>query len=131
MFDADVSPAADIDLEVYNSGGTLVASSGSATSAEAANILNPAAGTYTVRVVGFATGSGAASFKLHSFVLGSAAAGNMTRHCASLGCYRCHRHDRHHDQRPDCGNEIPRLRGLRRRGRFAEPDDHYVQPVMR
>jgi hypothetical protein len=55
----------------------LVASSGGATSAEAANILNPAADTYTVRVVGFATGSGAASFKLHSFVLGSEAAGNM------------------------------------------------------
>ncbi len=78
MFDADVSPAADIDLEVYNSAGTLVASSGSATSTETANILNPAAGTYTVRVVGFATGSGAASYKLHTFVLGSAAAGNMT-----------------------------------------------------
>ena len=29
MFDADVSPAADIDLEVYDAGGTLVASSGS------------------------------------------------------------------------------------------------------
>jgi hypothetical protein len=78
MFDADVSPASDIDLEVYNSAGALVASSGSATSTETANILNPAAGTYTVRVVGFATGSGAASFKLHTFVLGSTAAGNMT-----------------------------------------------------
>ena len=78
MFDADVSPASDIDLEVYNSAGTLVASSGSGTSTETANLLNPAAGTYTVRVVGFATGAGAASFKLHTFVLGSTAAGNMT-----------------------------------------------------
>jgi hypothetical protein len=78
MFDADVSPASDIDLEVYNSAGTMVAGSGSGTSTETANLLNPAAGTYTVRVVGFATGSGAASYKLHTFVLGSTAAGNMT-----------------------------------------------------
>ena len=78
MFDDDVSPASDIDLEVRNSAGTLVASSGGATSAEAANLLNPTAGTYTVRVVGFATGAGAASFKLHTFILGSTATGNMT-----------------------------------------------------
>jgi subtilisin family serine protease len=78
MFDADVSPAADIDLEVYNEADTLVASSGGATSTETANLLNPAAGTYTVRVIGFATGAGAASYKLHTFILGSDPAGNMT-----------------------------------------------------
>ncbi|HEY6087735.1 MAG TPA: T9SS type A sorting domain-containing protein, partial [Burkholderiaceae bacterium] len=78
MFDAEVNPASDIDLEVYNAAGTLVASSGSGTSTETANLSNPAAGTYTVRVVGFATGSGAASYKLHTFVLGSTATGNMS-----------------------------------------------------
>ena len=50
----------------------------SATTAEAVNLLNPAAGTYTVRVVGFAVPTGAANFKLFSWALGSAAAGNMT-----------------------------------------------------
>jgi Fibronectin type-III domain len=77
MFDADVSPAADIDLEVYLN-GALVGSSGTATSAEEVNLTNPAAGTYVVRVVGYDTGAGAASYKLHSFVLGTTAAGNMT-----------------------------------------------------
>ena len=59
-------------------GGTLVGSSGSATSAEEVNLVDPAAGTYTVRVVGYAVPSGAASFKLFSWGLGSTSAGNMT-----------------------------------------------------
>lgn len=78
LFDADVSQASDIDLEVYNSSGTLVGASGSATSTEEVNLLNPAAGTYTVRAIGFAVPSGSANFKLTTWVLGSTAAGNMT-----------------------------------------------------
>ncbi len=78
MFDADVDQASDLDLEVYNAAGTLVGASGGATSAEEVNLLNPAAGIYTVRVLGFAVASGAANFKLTSWVLGSTAAGNMT-----------------------------------------------------
>ncbi len=78
LFDADVSQASDIDLEVYNSSGTLVGVSGSATSTEEVNLLNPAAGTYTVRAIGFAVPSGSANFKLTTWVLGSTAAGNMT-----------------------------------------------------
>ncbi|ROZ64539.1 S8 family peptidase [Ramlibacter sp. WS9] len=77
LFDSEVNQAADLDMEVYL-GGTLVGSSGSATSAEEVNLLNPAAGTYTVRVVGYAVPSGAASFKLFSWGLGSTSAGNMT-----------------------------------------------------
>jgi subtilisin family serine protease len=77
LFDSEVNQAADLDMEVYL-GGTLVGSSGSATSAEEVNLVNPAAGTYTVRVVGYAVPSGAASFKLFSWPLGSTAAGNMT-----------------------------------------------------
>jgi hypothetical protein len=76
-FDSEVSQPSDIDLEVYLN-GTLVGSSGGATTAEAVNLLNPAAGTYTVRVLGFAVPTGAANFKLFSWALGSTAAGNMT-----------------------------------------------------
>ena len=77
LFDSEVSQQSDLDLEVYLN-GTLVGSSGGSTTAEAVNLLNPAAGTYTVRVVGFGVPVGAASFKLFSWGLGSAAEGNLT-----------------------------------------------------
>ena len=78
LFDANVSAAADLDLEVYNAAGVLVGASGSGTSAEEVNLANPAAGAYTVRVVGFATpGNAAVNFTLFSWALGSSAAGNM------------------------------------------------------
>ena len=76
LFDADVSPGADIDLCVF-SGTTLVGSSGSGTSAEEVNLLNPAAGDYTVVVQGWGV-NGTSPFKLHTWLLGSADAGNMT-----------------------------------------------------
>ena len=78
LFDSDVSQASDLDVEVYNAGGTLVGASGGATSAEEVNLLNPAAGTYKVRVVGFAVPVGSANFTLFSWALGTTAAGNMT-----------------------------------------------------
>ena len=78
LFDANVSQASDLDLEVRNAAGTLVGSSGGATAAEEVNLLNPAAGVYTVRVIGFAVPSGAADFTLFNWALGSADAGNMT-----------------------------------------------------
>ena len=78
LFDANVSQPSDLDLEVYGPTGALVGSSGSATSAEEVNLLNPAAGNYTVRVVGFAVPVGAANFTLFNWSLGTAAAGNMT-----------------------------------------------------
>jgi hypothetical protein len=77
LFDADVSPGADIDLCVANSGGTIVGSSGSGTSAEEVNLLNPAAGNYTVVVQGWGV-VGTSPFKLHTWLLGTADAGNMT-----------------------------------------------------
>ena len=53
--------------------------SGSGTSNEEVNLVNPAAGDYTVRVVGFATpGNAPVNFTLFSWALGSTAAGNMT-----------------------------------------------------
>jgi subtilisin family serine protease len=76
LFDADVDPGSDIDLCVF-SGSTLVGSSGSGTSAEEVNLLNPAAGNYTVVVQGWGV-AGSSPFKLHTWLLGSAAAGNMT-----------------------------------------------------
>jgi hypothetical protein len=77
LFDNEVSQASDLDLEVYL-GSTLVGSSGGSTAAEEVNLRNPPAGTYTVRVVGFAVPVGSANFNLFSWVLGSTSAGNMT-----------------------------------------------------
>ena len=78
LFDANVSQASDLDLEVRNSAGTLVGSSGGSTASEEVNLLAPAAGAYTVRVVGFAIPVGAANFTLFNWALGSTDAGNMT-----------------------------------------------------
>jgi hypothetical protein len=77
LFDANVSPASDIDLYVYR-GTTLVGASGGGTSNEEVNLVNPAADTYTVYVHGFNVPASGASFTLYSWVLGSASAGNMT-----------------------------------------------------
>ncbi len=77
LFDADVNAGSDIDLCVFNSSGTLVGSSGSGTSAEEVNLLNPAAGNYTVVVQGWGV-AGSSPFKLHTWLLGSTDAGNMT-----------------------------------------------------
>jgi subtilisin family serine protease len=76
LFDANVSPGSDIDLYVYR-GTELVGNSGSGTSAEEVNLLNPPAGDYRVYVHGFAV-QGTANFTLFSWALGSATAGNMT-----------------------------------------------------
>jgi subtilisin family serine protease len=76
LFDADVNPGSDIDMCVFN-GATLVGTSGSGTSAEEVNLLNPTAGTYTVVVQGWGV-VGSSPFKLHTWLLGSTDAGNMT-----------------------------------------------------
>lgn len=76
LFDKEVNQAADLDLQVYLN-GTLVGSSGGPTAAEEVNLRDPAPGTYTVRVIGYAT-TGTASFNFFHWVLGTASAGNMT-----------------------------------------------------
>ena len=76
LFDADVNPGSDLDLCVF-SGPTLVGLSGSGTSAEEVNLLNPAAGTYMAVVQGWGV-VGSSPFKLHTWLLGSTSAGNMT-----------------------------------------------------
>ena len=67
----------DLDLEVRNSANALVGSSGGPTAAEQVNLVNPAAGNYTVTVVGFATQNATANFTLFNWLLGSTSAGNM------------------------------------------------------
>jgi hypothetical protein len=76
LFDADVNPGSDIDLCVFR-GTALVGSSGSGTSAEEVNLLNPVADNYTVVVQGWGV-AGSSPFKLHTWLLGTTAAGNMT-----------------------------------------------------
>lgn len=77
LFDADVNAGTDIDLCVFNSASTSVGSSGSGTSAEEVNLSNPSADTYTVVVQGWGV-NGSSPFKLHTWLLGSTSAGNMT-----------------------------------------------------
>lgn len=67
----------DLDLELYDLTNTLIATSGGPTAAEEINRLNPAAGNYTVKVVGFATQNPTASFTLFNWVLGGSSTGNM------------------------------------------------------
>ena len=75
LFDTDVNAGSDIDMCVFR-GTTLVGSSGSSTSAEEVNLTDPAEATYTVVVQGWGV-VGSSPFKLHTWLLGSAAAGNM------------------------------------------------------
>lgn len=76
LFDADVNPGSDIDLCVFR-GTDLVGASGSGTSAEEVNLVNPAAADYTVVVQGWGV-VGSTPFALHTWLLGAAGAGNMT-----------------------------------------------------
>ena len=80
LFDANVSPAADLDIYVYfqsATGPVLVALSGGGTSQEAANLVNPPVGNYTVYVHGFGV-PGTANFTLFSWQVGATSLGNMT-----------------------------------------------------
>ncbi len=95
LFDADVNPGSDIDLCVFQ-GAALVGSSGSGTSAEEVNFVfsTPAAADVALTVVVQGWGvNGSSPFKLHTWLLGTAAAGNMAVSRACLGDPRCHRHD--------------------------------------
>ena len=76
LFDANTSPAGDIDLFVFI-GGTLVGQSTGGTSEEVVNLLNPTPATYDACLDGFATAN-PSNTTLFTWVLGSTAAGNMT-----------------------------------------------------
>jgi hypothetical protein len=77
LFDANTSPASDLDLYVYDPDGNQIGTSGGGTSDEEVNLLDPTAGTYYALVDGFATGN-PSTFTLFTWALGSADAGNMT-----------------------------------------------------
>jgi subtilisin family serine protease len=82
MFDAETDGADDIDLYLYrvNTNGTLtiVGLSAGGTSAEQIQLTNPTAATYRLFVHGWETDGPDANYSLHSWVLGTADAGNMT-----------------------------------------------------
>jgi hypothetical protein len=77
LFDAFTDGEDDIDLCVFR-GTTQVGSSGSGTSAEEVNLVDPTAATYTVVVQGWGTDGPDAQYTLFHWLLGSTAAGNMT-----------------------------------------------------
>lgn len=81
LFDADVAAGSDIDLCVFRTTGTgapvLVGASTTGTSAETVNLVNPTAADYVAVVHGWGV-PGSSPFKLHTWVLGTAAAGNTT-----------------------------------------------------
>src|SRR5918995_645351 len=76
LFDAFTDGEDDLDLCVFR-GTTLVGTSGSGTSAEEVNLVDPTAATYTVVVQGWGTDGPDAQYTLFHWLLGSTAAGNM------------------------------------------------------
>jgi hypothetical protein len=82
MFDAETDGDDDIDLYLYrvnaDSSLTLVGTSGGGTSAEQIQLASPAAATYRLFVHGWETDGPDANYSVHSWVLGTSDAGNMT-----------------------------------------------------
>jgi hypothetical protein len=78
-FDADYSAGTDLDMYVYEAGGTEPIGSSTGGSAEE-GVTVSAAGTYDIYLVQFALPRGQTEndAKLHAFVVGSTAAGNLT-----------------------------------------------------
>ena len=69
--------AADLDLTVKNAAGTVVGTSADGDSEESVSIANPAAGTYTVEVVGYSVPSGSTAYDYRD-VFFSPALGTVT-----------------------------------------------------
>ncbi|MEU1704113.1 S8 family serine peptidase [Streptomyces sp. NPDC005706] len=69
--------ASDLDLTVYDANGTQVAQSADGDSEEAVSIPSPAAGTYTVKVVGYSVPSGSTDYDYRD-VFFSGTLGNVT-----------------------------------------------------
>jgi subtilisin family serine protease len=84
LFDEDVGAgdgSDDLDLEVYFFTGTgfvPVGASGTATSEEEVNLVDPTPGTYAVLVVDFASAPGPTDYALFNFNLDGSDAGNTT-----------------------------------------------------
>ncbi|KUN29025.1 serine protease [Streptomyces antibioticus] len=69
--------SADLDLTVYNAAGTQVGQSADGDSEEAVSIASPAAGTYTIEVVGYSVPAGTTAYDYQD-VFFSAALGAVT-----------------------------------------------------
>ena len=76
LYGADAHPGSDLDLCVFRDGNQVGASL-SATATETISLVDPPPGLYTVVVQGWGV-VGTTPFKLHTWLLSSAAAGNMT-----------------------------------------------------
>ncbi|WP_449351281.1 S8 family serine peptidase [Streptomyces shaanxiensis] len=72
---SDVS--ADLDLTVYNAAGTVVGQSADGDSEEAVSVASPAAGTYTIEVVGYSVPAGSTAYDYQD-VFFSSALGTVT-----------------------------------------------------
>jgi hypothetical protein len=69
--------ATDLDLTVYDAQGKVVGQSADSDAEESVSLANPAAGTYTVEVVGFAVPSGSTAYDYRD-VFFSSALGSVT-----------------------------------------------------
>jgi hypothetical protein len=78
LFDDFTDGNDDLDLYVFDSTGSQVGGSGSGTSEEEVNLVNPAADDYFVVVHGWQTDGPDANYTLFSYLVGSTDAGNMT-----------------------------------------------------
>ena len=76
LFGADANAGSDLDLCVFRDGNRVGASL-SSTATETVSLEGPPAGAYTVVVQGWGV-VGSTPFKLHTWLLGSAPAGNMS-----------------------------------------------------
>jgi hypothetical protein len=71
-------PDADLDIFVYDPGGTLVASSTSGGTDELIDIASPADGTWTVYVHGWAAPGGDSDYDMYSWVISATPGGNLS-----------------------------------------------------
>ncbi|HEU4428407.1 MAG TPA: S8 family peptidase [Myxococcota bacterium] len=78
LFDDFTDGNDDLDLYVFDSTGSQVGGSGSGTSAEEVNLVNPAADDYFVVVHGWQTDGPDANYTLFSYLVDGTDAGNMT-----------------------------------------------------
>lgn len=71
LFDSDVDGPHDLDMFLLNEAGDLIAFSGSGTSEEQIDLVDPAPGTYTVVVHGFEAAGGVANYTLFDWLVPS------------------------------------------------------------
>ena len=77
LFDGETDGADDLDLYVFDPDGNFAGGSVSTTAEEQVDIVNPAAGDWTVVVHGFATDGPDSNYNLFNFVV-NGDEGNMT-----------------------------------------------------